>query len=114
MSATTIARFLTPEEVSAEVFGGAVAPDRILKLSKAQGLPSHRVGRRRMYLAEEVAAWARNRDGEGGIDPAASPPGVGPDAPSVDPEWVAAQLSKFSADDLRRAGNLLLALSGQP
>jgi hypothetical protein len=108
LSATTIDRFLTPEEVSTEIFGGAVAPDRIVRLSKHHGLPSHRVGRRRMYLAGEVAAWARSRDGEGDVDPAA----VSPDATApVDPDWIAAQVAKFSADDLRRAGELLLALS---
>lgn len=110
MSATTIARFLTPDEVSAEIFGGAVAPDRIVRLSKHHGLPSHRVGRRRMYLADEVAAWARNRDGEG--DQTTAPLPVGPAAATpVDPAWVAAQVAKFSANDLRRAGELLLALS---
>lgn len=113
MPATTIARFLTPEEVAAEIFGGAIAPDRIIRLSKHHGLPSHRVGRRRMYLAEEVAAWARNRNGEGEPDHAAAPLPAEPTdaAAAVDPEWVAAQVAKFSADDLRRAGELLLALS---
>jgi hypothetical protein len=111
-SAATIARFLTPEEVSTEVFGGAVAPGQILNLSKNQGLPSHRVGRRRMFVADEVAAWVRSRDGEGSTNSAAGPSAVSDaDAPAVDPEWVAAQVAKFSADDLRRAGELLLALS---
>jgi hypothetical protein len=112
LSATTIARFLTPDEVSAEIFGGAVAPDRIVRLSKHHGLPSHRVGRRRMYLADEVAAWARSRDGEGDVDTARRADTIRSDsAASVDPAWVAAQVAKFSADDLRRAGELLLALS---
>ncbi|CAN5464091.1 hypothetical protein BH09ACT7_BH09ACT7_51800 [soil metagenome] len=113
MSATTISRFLTPEEVSAELFGGAVAPGRILNLTKTKGLPSHRVGRRHMFVADEVAAWVRSRDGEGvTTSPAAPPPTASPEASaSVDPEWVAAQVAKFSADDLRRAGELLLALS---
>lgn len=116
MSANTIPRFLTPDEVSAEIFGGAIGAERVLRLSRAKGLPSHRVGRRRMFLADEVAAWARNRDGEGfttapPADVTTSLP-VGPDATStVDPAWVAAQVAKFSADDLRRAGELLLALS---
>ncbi|MBS1696623.1 MAG: helix-turn-helix domain-containing protein [Actinobacteria bacterium] len=112
MSAITIDRFLTPEEVSAEIFGGAVSPDRIVRLSKHHGLPSHRVGRRRMYLADEVAAWTRSRDGDGDVDPATTTLPVSPDASTpVDPAWVAAQVAKFSADDLRRAGQLLLALS---
>jgi hypothetical protein len=112
LSATTIDRFLTPEEVSSEIFGGAVAPDRIVRLSKHHGLPSHRVGRRRMYLAGEVATWARSRDGDGDTSPAAAPLPIGPEATApADPAWVAAQVAKFSADDLRRAGELLLALS---
>ncbi|WP_155946667.1 hypothetical protein [Mycobacterium sp. URHD0025] len=33
------------------------------------------------------------------------------DAVAVDPDWVAAQVAKFDADALRRAGELLLALA---
>lgn len=113
MPATTIARFLTPEEVSEQFFGGAVVPDRIRKLSKTKGLPSHRVGRRLLYDADEVAAWVRSRAGDRS-DAAESPPAPAAspaaDRP-VDPAWVAAQVAKFGSDDLRRAGELLLALS---
>lgn len=114
MSATTIAtRFMTPDEVSTEIFGGSIAPRRIVEFSRTRGLPSHLVGRRRLYIADEVAAWARSRDGN--TNPTAQPATsllVGPDATAaVDPAWVAAQVAKFSADDLRRAGELLLALS---
>lgn len=115
MSATITDRFLTPEEVAAEIFGGAIAAERIVKLSKHQGLPSHRVGRRRMYLADEVAAWVRSRDGEGDVadiqSAAQLSDAIDADADVVDPGWLAEQVAKFSADDLRRAGELLLALS---
>lgn len=119
MSASTIAptRFMTPDEVSAEIFGGAIAPERIPRLSKDRGLPSHRVGRRRMYLAEEVIAWARSRDGDGVVTTASATEGTAP-APSgavaVDPAWVADQVAKFDAEALRRAGELLLALANSP
>lgn len=115
MSAT-ITRFLTPEEVSTEIFGGAVAPDRIVKLSKHQGLPSHRVGRRRMYLAAEVAAWARDRDGDGDTNPAAevtTPPAACADAAATtgDSDWLAATLARFSPDDLRRVAQVLRSVA---
>ncbi|WP_255776069.1 helix-turn-helix domain-containing protein [Mycobacteroides abscessus] len=109
MSATaTLPRYLTPDEVSTECFGGAVAPGRILNLTKSQGLPSHRVGRRQMFIADEVDAWVRSRDADGGALTAAPPPG---NPAPVDPAWVAAVVAQFSANDLRRAGELLLALS---
>lgn len=104
---STLPRYLTPDEVSAECFAGAVAPTGIVDLCK-KGLPSHRVGRRRLFIAEEVDAWVRSRDGDGATLPSAP---TAPGSTPVDPEWVAAVVARFSADDLRRAGELLLALS---
>lgn len=41
---------------SADIFGGAITPNRVVRLSKSYGLPSHRVGRRRLFDADEVSA----------------------------------------------------------
>lgn len=114
MSATAIApRFITPDEVAAEVFSGAIAADRVIRLSKSQGLPSHRVGRRRMYLADEVIAWARSRDGDGDIaaESTAPPVVVEHHAKRSAADDLVERITKLSPDDLRRAAELLLTLS---
>ncbi|OBB21110.1 hypothetical protein A5761_03105 [Mycolicibacterium setense] len=75
------------------------------------GLPAHRVKGRLQYDPVEVEAWLRARSGEPEA-PAEEPESVPVDpAADVDPDWVTAQVAKFGADDLRRAGELLLALS---
>lgn len=115
-------RFLTPEEVATELFGDAITPRKIVEFSKTQGMPSHLVGRRRVFLAEEVAAWVRSREGGtwdrfhrndvAAAQPAAVSANTAPSAAvAVDPAWVAAQVAKFDAEALRRAGELLLALA---
>lgn len=71
------------------------------------GLPAHRVKGRLQYDPVEVEAWLRARGGEPDEPAVEASTAVAP----VDPAWVAAQVAKFGADDLRRAGELLLALS---
>ncbi len=77
----------------------------VRRLVQGEGLPAHRVARRVKFLPDEVDAWLRARDTRetGAIHQVTNT--------AVDPDWVAAQVAKFSADDLRRAGELLLALS---
>lgn len=76
---------------------------RLRELAR-QGMPCVHVGRKLYYDLEKCDAWiARNlSSGDASATPAPA---------STDPEWVAAQVAKFSADDLRRAGELLLALA---
>jgi excisionase family DNA binding protein len=104
MSGTTITRYLTADEVSTECFGGAVSSSKVLLMRAHDGLPAHRIGRRYMFRADEVDAWVRARS-----ETHTAP--TEPDAGAADSEWVAAQLAKFTPDDFRRAGELLLALS---
>ncbi|CAN5222310.1 hypothetical protein BH11ACT6_BH11ACT6_05020 [soil metagenome] len=88
----------------------------VTRLVKTDGLPAVQYKGRWYFHENDVRAWMTER---GLIAETATPPAdvttslpVGPDATSaVDPAWVAAQVAKFSADDLRRAGELLLALS---
>lgn len=72
----------------------------VRRLMKEEGLPAHRFARRVKFVPDEVDAWLRTRNTSGIPAPA-----------STCPDWVAAQVAKFSADDLRRAGELLLALA---
>ncbi|OBB38030.1 helix-turn-helix transcriptional regulator [Mycolicibacterium fortuitum] len=75
----------------------------VRRLMKEEGLPAHRLSRRVKFLPDEVDAWLRARNVSG--TPATY------NVAGTDPDWVAAQVAKFSADDLRRAGELLLALA---
>ncbi len=112
MSTNTIPRYLTRDEVSSECFGGAIAPGRVIALVK-QGLPAHRVGRRYMFVADEVDAWVRSRDSAvngNNTDTEGETDGGG--AAPVNPDWLAEQLARFTADDLRRAAEVLIALAG--
>ncbi len=79
-----------------------------------EGLPAHRVNRRLYYDPIEVEAWLLARsDGGGSALPIAPPtaPKANLATEPVGAEWVATVVSQFTADDLRRAGELLLALS---
>ena len=110
MSTNTIPRYLTRDEVSSVCFGGAIAPGRVIALVK-QGLPAHRVGRRYMFVADEVDAWVRSRDSAKDSHTTETDTD-GDDAAPVNPDWLAEQLSRFTADDLRRAAEVLMALAG--
>ena len=95
---TTPPKFLTTAEVAETI---RVREPVVYHLIKTAGLPARRAGRRWLIDPAELDIWLRSR--EGGTQSA-----VGAE---VDPDWVAAQVAKFSPDDLRRAGELLLALS---
>ncbi|OBJ46171.1 hypothetical protein A5630_11940 [Mycolicibacterium mucogenicum] len=108
------ARPLTTEDVAALL--GYRQAATVLRLVREEGLPATRFNRRYFFNENDVRAWMAERGLIAHTAPA--PRGVttslpvAPDATStVDPTWVAAQVAKFSADDLRRAGELLLALS---
>lgn len=81
---------------------GFSQPASVLRLVKEQGLPAHKVNRRYLFDPDEVDAWLRDRNTSDASDT---------NTARTDPDWVAAQVAKFSADDLRRAGELLLALA---
>ena len=108
MSATSTlsppsARRLTTEDVAA-LFGYAQT-STVLRRVREDDLPAIRFNRRYYFNEADVRAWMAER----GLIEATTPDADA--AAQVDPEWVAAQVAKFSADDLRRAGELLLALS---
>lgn len=70
----------------------------IHKLRK-DGLPAVKVGRSYRFDADEADAWLRQQDQSSRPEPA------------VEPDWLATQLAKFTPDDLRRAGEVLISLS---
>lgn len=110
MSATTTTpvSYLTVDEVSAELFGGSVSPSKVIKLAKNDGLPMHLVGRRYLFIADEVDTWIRARDLKGNTAAApVAPTGVAPG----DSDWLAATLAKFSPDDLRRVAQVLRSVA---
>jgi excisionase family DNA binding protein len=85
-----------------------VTDDTVYRLVAEEGLPAHRIARRLKFTADEVDAWVRSRDtSESGIPTASAAP-----ARSADPNWVAAQVAKFTPDDLRRAAEVLLSIAG--
>ncbi|MBF9319834.1 helix-turn-helix domain-containing protein [Mycobacteroides chelonae] len=65
-----------------------------------QGMPCVHIGRKLYFNLDEVDAWIGQNLTTGARA-----------TPCGDPDWVAAQVAKFSPDDLRRAGELLLALA---
>jgi hypothetical protein len=77
-----------------------------LRALAQQGMPCVHIGRKLYFDLDEVDAWISQNLGTGGdtARPAAN-------AIGADPDWVAEQLAKFTPDDLRRAGQLLLALA---
>ncbi len=111
MSATTTTspRYLTVDEVSDELFGGSVSPSKVIKLAKNDGLPMHLVGRRYLFIADEVDAWIRARDLKGNTTAAA--PVAPSDVAPGDSDWLAATLAKFSSDDLRRVAQVLRSVA---
>ncbi|MBN7403656.1 hypothetical protein P5V78_04410 [Mycobacteroides abscessus subsp. abscessus] len=64
-------------------------------------MPCVHIGRKLYFNLDEVDAWIGQNLTTGARA-----------TPCGDPDWVAAQVAKFSPDDLRRAGELLLALAG--
>lgn len=98
-------RRLTTEDVAA-LFGYAQT-STVLRRVREDGLPAVRFNRRYYFNEADVRAWMAER---GLIEATTAAPDADDTAP-VAPEWIAAQVAKFSADDLRRAGELLLALS---
>ena len=108
---TTLAsagRRMTTDEVAAAL--GYTQNATVLRLVREEGLPAVRFNRRYYYSEADVRAWMAER----GLIAAADervPPVAAECASSVNPEWVAAQVAKFGTDALRRAGELLLALS---
>jgi excisionase family DNA binding protein len=97
-------RFLTATDVAGAIHAKEPV---VYDLIKSGHLRARRVGRRWLIdpdsLTDFMAGRVSGAPAET-VDPAAG-------STRVDPEWVAAQVAKFSADDLRRAGELLLALS---
>lgn len=98
MSPATPQKFLTTPEVAKIL---RVREPVVYSLIHNDGLPARRVGRRWLMDAAELDGWVRSRD----------PHSPAPNTATVDSAWVAAQVAKFSPDDLRRAGELLLALA---
>ncbi|OBF42836.1 hypothetical protein A5719_10355 [Mycolicibacterium peregrinum] len=82
----------------------------VIRLIREQGLPAVRFNRRYYVNEADLRAWMAER-GLIAATAAPTPEPVATDAVAVDPAWVAAQLATFSPADLRRAGELLLALS---
>lgn len=110
MSATlsgplVVTRRLTPDDVRAIL--GYSQTSTVWKLIHDGGLPAVRFNRRYYINESDLHDWMAER----GLVAASEASASSDDAAPVDPDWVAAQVAKFSADDLRRAGELLLALS---
>lgn len=105
LSPPSATRRLTTDDVAGML--GYTRAATVTKLVKTEGLPAVLYKGRYYFNEHEVRAWMAER---GLITQTAAEPDRA-DAASVDPVWVAAQVAKFSADDLRRAGELLLALS---
>jgi excisionase family DNA binding protein len=87
----------------------------VLRLIREKGLPAVRFNRRYYVNEADLRAWMAEH---GLVAATAAQPAAAVSAnaaPSaavaVDPAWVAEQVSKFDADALRRAGELLLALA---
>jgi excisionase family DNA binding protein len=93
-------RTITPEDVADDL---RCHKAKVWELIRSGELPAAKFGRR--YLID-VDAYKTFKAQHGLASTAA-----GDDDAPVDPNWVAAQVAKFSPDDLRRAGELLLALS---
>lgn len=99
--ASTLARpKLVPTYGASAHFG---IPAYRLRALAQQGMPCVHIGRKLFFDLDEAGAWMRQNLGTGGASTRTGD--------TVDPEWVAAQVAKFSPDDLRRAGELLLALA---
>lgn len=109
-AATTLpsaGRRLTTDDVASIL--GYAQNATVLRLVRDEGLPAVRFKGRYYFTEADVRAWMAQR-GLIAASAAQHEPRTEP-VSSVDPEWVAAQVAKFSSDDLRRAGELLLALS---
>jgi len=107
MATATLPRRLTTDDVMPML--GYKRAASVTKLVKTEGLPAAQYKGRYYFNENDVRAWMAAR---GLTDESAPVLPVSPDATTtVDPTWVAAQVAKFSADDLRRAGELLMALS---
>ncbi|WP_019969767.1 helix-turn-helix domain-containing protein [Mycobacterium sp. 141] len=101
-------RRLGTDEVAAVL--GYAQTATVLRLIREENLPAVRFNRRYYINEADLHAWMAER---GLIAATAALPAetAASDAVTVDPAWVAAQVAKFDADALRRAGELLLALS---
>lgn len=103
-------RRMGTDEVAAVL--GYAQTGTVIRLIREEGLPAIRFNRRYYINEADLRTWMAERGLLDEAAPATTTLPVGPDTTStVDPAWVAAQVAKFSADDLRRAGELLLALS---
>ena len=80
------------------------------ELIKTGALPARRVGRQWLIEACALDVFMQAHEPTVKPDDRDDPPATGP-APEPD-AWLAEQLAKFTPDDLRRAGELLLALAG--
>lgn len=104
---TTLMPKLVPTSAASKHTGLPVYRIRALTV---QGMPCVRIGSKLYFDLAEVDAWIDKN--------LVSVAGAGtphrPTAPPPDPDWVTEQVAKFSPHDLRRAGELLLALSTTP
>lgn len=108
MSTTALSeRYLTASDVAEAI---RAKEPVVYDLIKRGELRARRVGRRWLIDANSLRDFMAGRAlaDQCEITAEAAPPD---NIAAVDPEWVTAQVAKFSADDLRRAGELLLALS---
>ncbi|GEM_PF-5255626 len=110
MSTTTLPPLAAGQRITAADIAAALGfrkPATVLRMVREDGLPATKFGGRYFFDETAVRAWLAER----GLIPETPAPASPAADRTVDPTWLTAQLAKFSADDLRRAGELLLALS---
>jgi excisionase family DNA binding protein len=91
--------FITAQQVAPLV--GVSRADTIRKYARDGRLPAKRVGHRYLFDPVEVQRF---------ID-ASTAQRAETKHPEPDPEWLAEQLAKFTAEDLRRAASVLARLA---
>lgn len=89
-----MSKWLSTQEVAAQF---EIDINTVTRLVREKGLPGYKVGKAYRFDATELDAWVRQQDQ--------------PSRPSVETDWVAVQLAKFTVEDLRRAGEVLISLS---